>query len=173
MSYTIKVGYVAVLLVMLLSGCATKMEIQVDGYPIPENTVSVFITDSASSIKYDLKKEYKLYEGDEFFDTYEYLSPSRDDVHYISGDERLFVNVRMFNPNKMYLRFVYHYQNNGNKESLDMYEGSLSRIALKTELPVSRETTVFHFEILDKEGDIVYRSFRTRYAGKSIEGQSN
>lgn len=164
---------VVLFVMMFLSGCATatKSVIQVHGYPMPEGVISVNLFDYDINLTYSFQKHFKVYEGNESFEYFEYLSLFHDVSYGVKDGDSLIMEISIFNPLKHKFKIVKTIEHGDEVNEVVVYEGSISRNKFSIHLPKTKNPATFQFSLVEGESNTIYWSFKARY--HNIGGTTN
>jgi hypothetical protein len=156
------------MVLLLLTGCATTQVYQIQGVPVPDKVIQAKIFGLGATVTYNLSKTFTIKEEDESYRSFEHLSLF-DDIHKINKDETVVMNLSVFNPNRSHYKIEQHAMIQGGGDyNIVVYNGNLSRNKITFRLPVKKSSkVVFYFDVYDMKDDLVYQSFRAQYI---IEG---
>jgi hypothetical protein len=166
--------WILIILTLLLTSCAskTKTVYQVDGMPIPDNVIKARVFPIKSTLTYNLTVFYDVKEGDETYETYEFLPLTYEHIHKIKNPKRIELNVNVFNPLKEKYKIIKYISIEGaykggdeeEEEGEVVYEGELSRNNFIIDLPlVVAKYVSFYYDACDKNGTLAFRSFKAQY----------
>jgi len=157
---------------LLITGCSQKTIYQVDGQPIHNNIVKAKTFALNLTIKYNLTKYFEVKEGDESYETYEFLPLTTLKIHKLKNPSRFTMNVNIFNPDKEQYKIVKYITMEGETENSEVvYDGNLSRHSFIIELPLVQNKLIsFYYDACDKNDNLIFKSFRAQYI---IEGSKN
>jgi len=169
---------------LLVVGCTPKINIQLEGRPVPNYVVRANLLGSGISLETALIKYYGKKEGDELLSTYEYLALGTEKPHKVNSDntQKIKVMVLVHNPQKeTYSMWVEYSIDKDVGTSLSrhtnepVYEGSLSRKEFDFSLPLQHGVYGYmRYRIYDKNLNIIYESPKASYTVKSErEGSYN
>jgi hypothetical protein len=162
---------------ILVIGCTPKINVQLEGRPVPNYVNRANLLNSGIQIETALIKYYGTKEGDELLSTYEYLALGTEKPHKINIDntQRLKVMVLVHNPQKeKYSMWIEYSIDKDGGVSLSrhtnepVYEGSLSRKEFNFDLPLQNGVYGYaRFMIYDKDLNIIYESPKASYTAMS------
>lgn len=172
----ILIGVIAV----LISGCARQpIKMEVGGLPAPNHIIIANLPSSGIRINIGLVHHFKIEEGKEYLDTFEYLNPSVEEHRITTGNTKdIVLNLNIFNEQKsIYHLWVYKELYAFNKTKVlksteRIYAGSLSYKEVIINLPVHDGSWgKTYFELRDDKGNILFQSPFLKYvinSGKVI-----
>ena len=149
----------------LVTGCATKNIYQIDGYPVPDNVIRAKTFALGLTITYNIQKIFDVKEGEESYKTYDFLPLADSEIFKIKEDEKLVMNIDVFNPLKNYYKLIKYITIEGGEEEVEvLYEGELSRKHVTVDLPmVPTKLISFYYDACSKSDDLVFKSFKIQY----------
>jgi hypothetical protein len=154
---------------LLITSCATKTIYQMDGQPVSDNIVRAKTFNLDLTLKYSLVNFFNVKEGNESYESYEFLKLTSPEIHKLDDPTKLVMNIVVFNPSKEDYKIIKYVRLEGGDvaESV-VYEGSLSRNVFNIELPlVPNRLLSFYWDACNKNGDLIFKSFKAQYV---IEG---
>ena len=92
--------FIFILIILFLTSCATKTTFQVDGMPIQDNFVRAKTFNLGLIVKYQMTQYFNVKEGDESYESYEYLPLTNPQIHKIDNPTKMEININVFNENK-------------------------------------------------------------------------
>lgn len=161
------------LILLLVIGCTPKINVQLEGRPVPNYVVRANLLNSGIQVETALIKYYGQKEGDELLSTYEYLALGTEKPHKINIDntQKLKVMVLVNNPQKEKhsIWIEYSIDKDGGVSlsrhtNEPVYEGSLSRKEYNFDLPLHNGVYGYvRYTIYDKNLNIIYESPKASY----------
>jgi len=154
-----------IILLLSLTSCSTKTIYQVDGMPISDNFVRAKTFTLDLTIKYTLEQFFEVVEDDESYESYKFLSLTKQKIHKIKNPKRLIMNVNVSNPSKNEYKILKCSSMEGGEEEVGIiYEGNISRNNFVIELPLDKKKLItFYYDVYDKDSNLVFKSFKAQY----------
>jgi len=161
--------FIFILIILFLTSCATKTTFQVDGMPIQDNFVRAKTFNLGLIVKYQMTQYFNVKEGDESYESYEYLPLTNPQIHKIDNPTKMEININVFNENKESYKIIkYITKEGGDLQAEVVYDGNLSRNNLTLQLPLEKNKLInFYLDINDKKDNLELRTFKAQYI---IEG---
>jgi hypothetical protein len=156
---------------VLLSGCASTVKIEKGGLPGPNHMIIANLPSNGIRLNIGLVHHFRVEEGKEYLETFEYLNPSIEEHRITCGNTKeIILNIDIFNePKNHYQLWVYQelYAFNKTKtfkNSEIIYKGTLSFKEVVINLPVHIGSWgKTYFELRDEKGNIMYQSPLIKY----------
>lgn len=153
------------IVLIFLTGCSQKTIYQIDGRSVPDNVIQAKTMSLDLKIKYNLVKVFDVKEGDEFYEDYEFLPLASNEILKIEKPKNIVSNIDIFNPLKNeYVITKYITLEGGEAAVEELYSGNISRNSISVGLPlVPNKLISFYWDACNKNGDLVFRSFKVQY----------